>query len=142
MRLVLDSSSLNLSLGLYSDDKGIVRVVNLYDKKPQQSKLLFQAVEELLLKENIGSEDITELAIGIGPGSYTGLRVGMSFVKTWAFSKSISVFSFRSDSLLEKTLQREPDTDYPKVDYLEKNDFQTVSDLSQLKPIYKNDHFA
>lgn len=39
------------------------------------------AVEELLGQTGIGFSDLRGVAVGLGPGSFTGLRVGLSYVK-------------------------------------------------------------
>ena len=41
-------------------------------------------------------EDIQEVVIGIGPGSYTGLRVGMAIAKMFAFAKKLPLSGISS----------------------------------------------
>ena len=42
------------------------------------------------------SESLEAIAVGIGPGSYTGTRAGATFAKTLAFAKNIPVMGFYS----------------------------------------------
>lgn len=45
------------------------------------SRWLHMAIEKLLQKEKISLTDLSAIAVSIGPGSYTGLRVGLSTSK-------------------------------------------------------------
>lgn len=45
------------------------------------------------MKENKKSfDDITHLAIDVGPGSFTGIRVGVNFARAFAYAKNLEVF--------------------------------------------------
>lgn len=52
----------------------------------EHSSLLAVFVEEIFNKVNFGINRIDAIALSIGPGSYTGLRIGLSFAKGLAFS--------------------------------------------------------
>jgi tRNA threonylcarbamoyl adenosine modification protein YeaZ len=42
-----------------------------------------------LVKAAIRNREITEVLVGMGPGPYTGLRVGITFAQTFAWAKNI-----------------------------------------------------
>jgi tRNA threonylcarbamoyladenosine biosynthesis protein TsaB len=42
---------------------------------------LSQSVEELLSGASLGARDVTRVAVVVGPGSFTGLRIGLAFAK-------------------------------------------------------------
>src|SRR5690348_16500250 len=48
------------------------------------SERLIVDVEAVLADAGIGLEAVEAFAIGIGPGSFTGVRIGVTTVKTWA----------------------------------------------------------
>ena len=48
------------------------------------SEWLLPAVREVLQTSSMGMEDLDLLAVSTGPGSFTGLRVGLTTVKAWA----------------------------------------------------------
>ncbi len=52
--------------------------------------------EELLAEHGIGCENLSAVALGIGPGSYTGLRIGSSFAKGICYSANIPLIGVSS----------------------------------------------
>lgn len=60
------------------------------------SRDLLPSIHQLLAQSQLGPQDLDAIALGIGPGSYTGTRVGASVAKTLAFALSIPVHPFHS----------------------------------------------
>ncbi len=55
----------------------------------QNSQYLLPEIQQLLFKEGLSPSDLTHLVVGIGPGSYTGIRVGVVVAKTLAYALKI-----------------------------------------------------
>jgi len=66
-------------------DRRLLAEVNL-DSPRTHSERLLPAVDLLLNALGIGLPDIDGYALAVGPGSFTGIRIGMSTVKSFAFS--------------------------------------------------------
>jgi len=49
-----------------------------------------------LVQAAIVNRNITEVLVGMGPGPYTGLRVGITFAQTFAWARNITVRGFCS----------------------------------------------
>ena len=49
-----------------------------------------------LVQAAIKNREITEVLVGLGPGPYTGLRVGITFAQTFAWARNIPVRGFCS----------------------------------------------
>lgn len=77
--LAIDTSGPQLSVALAKDGK----VIAQYNSKRERSHsdMLAVAVERLLKKTRLKAKDIDLYAISIGPGSFTGLRIGVAFIK-------------------------------------------------------------
>lgn len=52
---------------------------------------LFQVLDELLTENSLQPNDIGRIAVSIGPGSFTGLRIGIVAAKTLAYSLDCEV---------------------------------------------------
>ena len=96
--LAIDSSSSTATCALVSE-KGVLGEINLNDKK-QHSVLLMDLIDDLLKYNNLKIKDLDGFAISEGPGSFTGLRIGMATVKGLSFgSKKPSVCVSSLDAL-------------------------------------------
>ncbi len=60
------------------------------------STAIFSQITDLLSEAGIGFSDIEAIVIGIGPGSYTGLRVVASSIKGLLFDHTIPLFGVNS----------------------------------------------
>ncbi len=61
------------------------------EKSKQHAEILPQLYQKLQSKTNFSLSNIDALAVSIGPGSFTGLRIGLSFTKGLAFSKNLPI---------------------------------------------------
>ena len=60
------------------------------------SKILLPAIQSLLQKHSLAPSDLSSIAVGIGPGSYTGTRLGVAVGKSLAFGLQIPLKAFNS----------------------------------------------
>lgn len=94
-RLYLDSSNSFLTVIIVKDNE----VLESYSESSfrRHTELLLPVINEKLKKLNISLKDIDEIIITNGPGSYTGVRVAVTFVKTLVvLSPKIKVFVLNS----------------------------------------------
>ena len=61
------------------------------DKSKQHAEVLPQLYRELQIRTDFSLSNIDALAVSIGPGSFTGLRIGLSFTKGLAFSQDLPI---------------------------------------------------
>ena len=59
------------------------------ERKNEHSVLLASLVEKGFKELEINQNTVTHVAIGSGPGSFTGLRIGMSYAKGFCFGHNI-----------------------------------------------------
>ena len=85
MILAIESASTDLSVAVAGDD-GTPLVLDGWSVGPRQAHELLPRLMAALERAGGGMQDVTALAIGTGPGSFTGLRVGMSVAKGLAFA--------------------------------------------------------
>ncbi len=59
--------------------------------KNQHARLLAAAVDRMLADCQVRLEHLQAVAVSIGPGSFTGLRIGLSFAKGLAFGRKLPI---------------------------------------------------
>lgn len=92
--LAISTSSINASVALLDNDK-LIKELNVSDQKTHSEKLM-PLVQELFETTGSSLNDIGLIACDIGPGSFTGIRIGVATVKALAEVKNIPVVGVSS----------------------------------------------
>jgi tRNA threonylcarbamoyladenosine biosynthesis protein TsaB len=80
MRILgIDSSTPGCSIALLNNDAVVAE--QIADPRPSHSKYLLQMVDQVLKRGESRLDDVDGFAVTIGPGSFTGLRIGVSLLK-------------------------------------------------------------
>ena len=87
--LLIETSTAQLSTALAED--GVVKASRICDEPRMQAALTAPYVKEVL--EGLSVKDMDAVCVGKGPGSYTGLRVGVSTAKGLCFGAGIPLLS-------------------------------------------------
>ena len=82
--LAIDTSSKYFSLAITRDDILVSRVYEPLGR--ELSRQIIPTIEKALKKSGLALKHIDYFACGLGPGSFTGLRVGLATIKGLAFS--------------------------------------------------------
>src|SRR5262249_57625490 len=93
MFVALDTSTLTLSLALVERDGRRTVAVEEEALGPprKQSDMLPAAIIELLKRHRVALDALEGIAVGLGPGSFTGLRIGLATAKALAYAKGLRV---------------------------------------------------
>ena len=76
------------------------------DQGRDHAKNLAVFVDELLHETNISPDELGAIAVGMGPGSYTGLRIGVSFAKGMCYGLNIPLLAVGSlDALAQVAIE-------------------------------------
>ena len=98
--LAFDSTAKAASVAI-TDDEQLLALYNI-DNGLTQSELLLPMAENMLKNLKLTFDDIELLACAVGPGSFTGVRIGVALVKGIAFGKNIPCVSVSTlDELAE-----------------------------------------
>ncbi|MGL4741125.1 MAG: tRNA (adenosine(37)-N6)-threonylcarbamoyltransferase complex dimerization subunit type 1 TsaB [Sarcina sp.] len=81
--LCVDSSSTTATCALVNENQ-ILAEINLNSKR-EHSAIVMDLIDELLQSYKLSIKDVDVFAISEGPGSFTGLRIGMASIKGLAF---------------------------------------------------------
>ena len=87
--LAFESSAKAASAALCED--GVLKAQYWQNCGLTHSKTLLKMAEDMLSSMDMRFEDVDELAVSIGPGSFTGIRIGVAVVKglAWALEKNV-----------------------------------------------------
>ncbi len=85
MILALDCSTLSLSLALLRGDGSVV-AQQVIGPPQRQSEVLPGAIDALVKAHGFALADVTTFVCGLGPGSFTGLRIGLATAKGLAYA--------------------------------------------------------
>ena len=99
--LAVETSGKTFSIALNENEKTIASFY--YDCGHIHSEMIIPAVERLLKDTGNSFENIDKFAVSVGPGSFTGIRVGMTAVKTFAQILNKPVTAVDTLSILEKS---------------------------------------
>ena len=84
--LAVDSSSKVATVALMKNSK-LLGEITLNDKK-EHSVILMKIIQDLLCDNNLSVDDIDGYVVSKGPGSFTGLRIGMATIKGLSFGSN------------------------------------------------------
>jgi tRNA threonylcarbamoyl adenosine modification protein YeaZ len=117
--LSIDSSSKVATVALLKDDILLGEYI-LNDKK-EHSVILMPLIERLLKDCNLEVDDIDGYVVSKGPGSFTGLRIGMATIKGMSFGSNKPYISLSSLDALAYSLSSFSGIICPIMDALREN---------------------
>ena len=85
--LYIDTSTKYLCLGLAKDYQVFYKFQQ--EALMKQSELTIPTLQKILNENNLTLNDVDEVSVTIGPGSFTGIRIGMCIAKVLASIKNI-----------------------------------------------------
>ncbi len=88
--LGIDTSAKTSSVGICGDNKTVDEL--FLDKGLTHSETILPMIDEILTRNGLTLDDIDALAVNNGPGSFTGIRIGVAVVKGLAFEKNIPCY--------------------------------------------------
>lgn len=94
LTMILDTSSPNMYVSFVCDEKEIykkvIKTIN------NHSEIFLDNIKAGLDELNLKVDDFNRIIVGIGPGSYTGLRVSLTVSKVFSWTKNIPLYTVNS----------------------------------------------
>lgn len=107
--LGVETSGREGSLALREDER-LIDERSLSHQGRRHAQALVKEVDDSLRANSLQSKDVDVVAVSIGPGSFTGLRVGVTFAKTWCYAAGSRLVAV--DTLLALAENSPPDTEH------------------------------
>ena len=90
MLLAFDTATPFVTVALHDGEDVLVELVS--DRPMKHGEQLAPLIAQALDQAGIVRQDLTAIAVGVGPGPFTGLRVGLVTARTLAFVLEIPVY--------------------------------------------------
>lgn len=94
LTLAIDTAAPRLQLGLCRSDSSVDVMVE--DIAKGHAEILFDRLERLLSRNGVGYADLERIAVTTGPGSFTGLRIGLSAARGLGVARHVPVLGIPS----------------------------------------------
>ena len=105
--LGIDTSTQICSLGLV-EENNILAEYNLSSYYQKTSSILVSTIKDMLEGVGLKLSDIDGIAVSIGPGSFTGLRIGLGVAKGLSYASSIPLLAIPTLDALAFSLKGIP----------------------------------
>lgn len=87
--LAMDTATMVSSVAVTTEDRVLAELTA--ETRFTHSETLVANIEEVLRLADVKREDLSAVAVSLGPGSFTGLRIGLAAAKAIAYALSISL---------------------------------------------------
>ena len=102
--LSIETATTTCSVALYRGQQPLAE--QNYRLENSHSSLLPGVIEDILKWARVKSRDLDAIAVSSGPGSYTGLRIGLSTAKGLCFALGIPLISVSTLDTMTETAKR------------------------------------
>ncbi|MCX6053508.1 MAG: tRNA (adenosine(37)-N6)-threonylcarbamoyltransferase complex dimerization subunit type 1 TsaB [Chloroflexi bacterium] len=108
MLLAIDTSTQTIGIALYDDP--IVVGENIWRCGNHHTVELTPAVQQIMKRCGVLPQDLSLLVVALGPGTFTGLRIGLAFAKGLALALHLPIIGIPTFDYLAAA---QPLSDYP-----------------------------
>ena len=136
--LGIETANAPLSVALVKDGKVLAEIVQ--NIKLTHSVGAMSAVEELFEKAGMKPSEIDAIAVSEGPGSYTGVRIGVSIAKTLAWTLQKHLVGVSSLKVLAANVRLFNGIICPLFDARRQNVYAAAYEGVTLNPIMEDMH--
>ncbi|WP_436896506.1 tRNA (adenosine(37)-N6)-threonylcarbamoyltransferase complex dimerization subunit type 1 TsaB [Mammaliicoccus sciuri] len=112
--LLIDTSNQPLAVALVRDGNVLINYQS--NIKKNHSLQLMPVIESLMDEAQLTPQSLSDIVVANGPGSYTGLRIGITTAKTMTYTLDIPLYEVSSLKALAATYNNENDLIVPLFD--------------------------
>lgn len=135
--LAIDTATKIGSVSLYDDKIGVIGELNLY-VKVNHSAVIMEMIDNLFKMTKLSIKDVDRIAVTVGPGSFTGIRIGVAVAKGVCYGSKRSIVGINELDLLAQNVEAGEGMVIPLIDarkervyysiYEKKEGFERVSE--------------
>jgi tRNA threonylcarbamoyladenosine biosynthesis protein TsaB len=134
--LNIETSTKNCSVSI-SKNGELIAIKELNNGNYSHAEVLHPFMNDVLKEANITFEKLSAIAVSKGPGSYTGLRIGVSAAKGLCFALNIPLISINTLQSLALSISIENGVIVPMLDARRMEVYSAIfdSDYNQVREI-------
>jgi tRNA threonylcarbamoyladenosine biosynthesis protein TsaB len=134
--LNIETSTKNCSVSIAKNGKNIA-VKEMANEGYSHAEWLHVFIEELLSETNLIAKNLNAIAVSQGPGSYTGLRIGVSAAKGLCFALDIPLIAIDTLAVLANQVKVENSLIIPMIDARRMEVYSAIfnSDLEKIRAV-------
>ena len=130
--LNIETATRNCSVALAKDGETIL-CREIAEQGYSHSEKLHVFIFEILKEAGINFQEIHAIAVSKGPGSYTGLRIGVSAAKGFCYALGIPLISVDTLAILARQVQVKSGLIFPMIDARRMEVYSAVFDSNYIK---------
>lgn len=124
LKLLIDTATQALVIGVMEDDKVLA---SLFDSSHRNhSERLIRKIDDVLQEAGKTIKDVDEFIVGSGPGSYTGVRIGVTVGKMFAYTLNKPLYESSTLALIASSYMGEAKYLIPIIDARRQSVFATI----------------
>ena len=136
----LDTSSNYLYTAILEDTKVISEIKEKLER--DLSRLALFKIEEMFKNNNMDLNDIEKIIVVNGPGSFTGVRIGLTIAKTISWAKKIPIIQISSLEAMALSSDSKYNYTVPAIDARRNYVFATIYDNVNKSFILKEQYIS
>lgn len=137
--LAVDTSSKICAVAILEDNK-VIDEIKL-DNGKTHSENLMPIIKEILDKNNLTLKDMNLIAVSVGPGSFTGIRIGIATIKPMAEVYNLPVASVTSLETLARNIENK-EKDFTIISVIDARNNQVYAGFFDTEYNLKEDEIA
>lgn len=104
--LALEFSSDQRSVAIAEEENGTVQILASASETGGRSTRAFALIQKVLTEAKLERDALAGIAVGIGPGSYTGIRAAIAVAQGWQLATGLPCFAISSIAALALIAQQ------------------------------------
>ena len=138
--LAFDTSTEKFSISILKNNKVVLNLSKILNKT--YSKFLIPLLKESLEQSNLDIKKINNIIISLGPGSFTGVRIGIAAAKGLGIPHKINILGFNNMDVLVQSIDSNSKEKIVTIIKSKKNNYYYQLFDSKKKPINKVSFFS
>jgi len=138
--LAFDTSTEKFSISILKNNKIVLNLTKILNKT--YSKFLVSILKKSLEKTNLNVKKINSILISLGPGSFTGIRIGIAAAKGLGMPHKICILGYSNMDVLVNSVDKNIKKKIITIIKSKKNDYYFQVFNTKKKPLIKTSFFS